>query len=123
VNPALDISTCTERVMSSHKLRCGTSRLDPGGGGVNVSRMVRRLGGRSLAVFTAGGPIGEAYRRLVEAERVPGIVVPIRGSTRQSFTVGDESSGSQYRFVLEGSELSHRVGVERLEAELALAQP
>ncbi|MGH1525598.1 PfkB family carbohydrate kinase [Leifsonia sp. L25] len=80
VNPALDISTSTPQVVAEHKLRCSTSRLAPGGGGVNVSRVVHRLGGRTLAVFTAGGPIGEAYRRLVEAERLPSMVVPIRGA-------------------------------------------
>ncbi|WP_426625247.1 1-phosphofructokinase family hexose kinase [Leifsonia sp. McL0607] len=106
VNPALDISTSTAHVVAEHKLRCSTSRLAPGGGGVNVSRVVRRLGGRTLAIYTAGGPIGEAYRRLVEDERVPGVVVPIRGSTRESFTVDDTSNGSQFRFVLEGPELS-----------------
>jgi 6-phosphofructokinase 2 len=106
VNPALDISTSTEQVVGNHKLRCSTSRLDPGGGGVNVSRVVRRLGGRSLAVYTAGGPVGEAYRRLIEAERVPCVVVPIEGSTRESFTVDERSTGTQYRFVLEGPTLS-----------------
>ncbi|MGT2461470.1 1-phosphofructokinase family hexose kinase [Sinomonas atrocyanea] len=106
VNPALDISTATAKVESSHKLRCGASRVDPGGGGVNVARVIQRLGGRSVALFTAGGPTGEAYRRLVEAERVPSLVVPIRGSTRQNFTVDETSTGRQYRFVLEGPELS-----------------
>lgn len=106
VNPALDISTSTPQVVAEHKLRCNTSSLAPGGGGVNVSRVVRRLGGRTLAVYTAGGPIGEAYRHLVEAERVPSMVVPIRGSTRESFTVDDISTGAQFRFVLEGPELS-----------------
>ena len=106
VNPALDISTSTPQVVAEHKLRCSTSRLAPGGGGVNVSRVVHRLGGRTLAVFTAGGPIGEAYRRLVEAEQVPSMVVPIRGSTRESFTVDDIADGKQYRFVLDGPELS-----------------
>ena len=71
VNPALDISTATEQVTSGHKLRCGPSRLDPGGGGVNVSRVVQRLGGRTLAIYTAGGPTGEAYRSLIEAEPSP----------------------------------------------------
>jgi 6-phosphofructokinase 2 len=108
VNPALDISTSTERVIGNHKLRCATSRLDPGGGGVNVSRVVRRLGGRTLAVFTSGGPIGEAHRLLVEAERVPSLVVPITGSTRQSFTVDENSSDDEYRLVLEGPELSEQ---------------
>jgi 6-phosphofructokinase 2 len=106
VNPALDISTSAAQVVAEHKLRCSTSRLAPGGGGVNVSRVVRRLGGRTLAIFTAGGPIGEAYRHLVEAERVPGVVVPIGGGTRESFTVDDTAAGAQFRFVLEGPELS-----------------
>lgn len=105
VNPALDVSTSTEQVVSVHKLRCGTSRVDPGGGGVNVSRVVQRLGGRTLAVYTAGGPVGEAYRRLIEAERIPSLVVPIQGSTRQNFTVEETSTGRQFRFVLEGPEL------------------
>ncbi|HET8878083.1 MAG TPA: 1-phosphofructokinase family hexose kinase [Arthrobacter sp.] len=106
VNPALDISTTTEHISSGHKLRCGPSRLDPGGGGVNVARVVQRLGGRPLAVYTAGGPTGEAYRRLVEAERLPALVVPIQGSTRQDFTVDETSTGEQFRFVLQGPELS-----------------
>ncbi|QCB98955.1 1-phosphofructokinase family hexose kinase [Arthrobacter sp. PAMC25564] len=106
VNPALDISTSTEQVTSGHKLRCSPSRLDPGGGGVNVARVVQRLGGRTLAVYTAGGPTGEAYRRLIEAERIPTLVVPIQGSTREDFTVDETTTGKQFRFVLQGPELS-----------------
>lgn len=106
LNPALDISTSTEQVVGAHKLRCSTSRVDPGGGGVNVSRVIQRLGGRSIAVYTAGGPVGEAYRRLIEAERIPSVVVPVQGSTRENFTVDETSTGKQYRFVLEGPELT-----------------
>lgn len=106
VNPALDISTSTEQVYDGHKLRCSKSRLDPGGGGVNVARVIQRLGGRVLAMYTAGGPTGEAYRRLMEAEQVPSLVIPIRGSTRQNFTVDESSTGKQFRFVLEGARLS-----------------
>ncbi|WP_026549320.1 1-phosphofructokinase family hexose kinase [Arthrobacter sp. Br18] len=106
VNPALDVSTSTGRVISGHKLRCGTSRLDPGGGGVNVSRVIQRLGGQTLAIHTAGGPTGEAYRRLIEAEHIPSLVVPIHGSTRQNFTVDETATEKQFRFVLEGPELT-----------------
>ena len=72
VNPALDISTSTGKVTSGHKLRCSSSRLDPGGSGVNVARVVQRLGGRTLAVFTVDGT----------------------------------TTGKQFRFVLQGPELS-----------------
>ena len=106
VNPALDVSTSTDRVFSGHKLRCNESRLDPGGGGANVARVIQRLGGHALAVYTAGGTTGDTYRKLMEAEGVPALVVPVRGNTRQDFTVDETSTGKQFRFVLEGAALS-----------------
>lgn len=105
-NPALDVSTSVDRVVAEHKMRCGSTRLDPGGGGVNVSRVVRNLGGRSLAVYTAGGPTGAAYRELLEREGVAGRVVRIGESTRESFTVDETGSGEQFRFVLQGPNLT-----------------
>lgn len=105
-NPALDVSTSVDRVVPEHKMRCGPSRLDPGGGGVNVSRVVRNLGGRSLALYTAGGPTGAAYRELLEREGVAGRVIRIGESTRESFTVDETGSGEQFRFVLQGPRLS-----------------
>lgn len=105
VNPALDVSTSIDRVSTDRKLRCGPTRLDPGGGGVNVARVVQRLGGQALAVYAVGGPTGDAYRQLIEAERLPAVAVPIAGSTRESFTVDETSTQKQFRFVLQGPEL------------------
>jgi 6-phosphofructokinase 2 len=106
MNPALDVSTAVERVVSTHKLRCGPARVDPGGGGVNVARVVHRLGGEARALYAAGGPTGHAYRQLVEAEGVSGVAIAIEGSTRQDFTVDETESGEQYRFVLQGPKLA-----------------
>ena len=108
VNPALDVSTSTETVVGEHKMRCGRTRLDPGGGGVNVSRVIQNLGGQTLAIYTAGGPTGEAYRKLVEAEGVPTLAVPITGSTRENFTVDETGTGKQFRFVLQGPDLTEQ---------------
>jgi 6-phosphofructokinase 2 len=106
INPALDISTSTPRVVSEHKLRCGPSRIDPGGGGVNVARTIHRLGGEALAIYAAGGLTGATYRQLLEAEGVPSLAVSLAGTTRESFTVDETDSGEQFRFVLQGPELS-----------------
>lgn len=106
INPAIDVSTSVERLEPSAKLRCGPGRRDAGGGGVNVARVVRRLGGDVLAIFPAGGLPGEMLIRLLGAEAVPTIAIPITGETREDFTILERSTGREYRFVLEGPHLS-----------------
>lgn len=105
MNPALDVSSSTEQVVPEHKLRCGPSRFDPGGGGVNVSRAIRNLGGNSIAICALGGPTGQAYRGFLEHEGVLARVVGVAGNTRESFTVDELATGDQFRFVLQGPTL------------------
>jgi len=116
INPALDVSTSTEVVRPEHKMRCGPSRVDPGGGGINVSRVIRRLGGQSTAIYALGGPTGQAYRQLLETEGIIGRVIPIAGSTRENVTIDETSTGEQFRFVLQGPELSEREWQSALDA-------
>lgn len=104
-NPALDIATATDAVMPEHKLRCGEPRYDPGGGGINVARAVRLLGGDALAVFPAGGPCGEMLCRLLGEEGVPHLAASVAGFTRESLAVVERRSGKQYRFLLPGPTL------------------
>lgn len=106
INPAIDVSTSVERLEPSAKLRCGPGRRDAGGGGVNVARVAQRLGGDVLAIFPAGGLPGEMLIRLLGAEAVPTIAIPITGETREDFTILERSTGREYRFVLEGPHLS-----------------
>ncbi|HYI32235.1 MAG TPA: 1-phosphofructokinase family hexose kinase [Glaciibacter sp.] len=105
MNPALDVSTSVDRVVPEQKLRCATSRFDPGGGGVNVARAIRNLGGSALAVYPLGGPTGQAYRGFAEEAGVVGRVIAIAENTRESFTIDERSTGKQYRFVLHGPNL------------------
>ena len=105
MNPALDVSSSTEEVVPEHKLRCGPTRFDPGGGGVNVSRAIRNLGGHSIAIYPLGGPTGQAYRGYLEAEGIIGRVITVEGHTRESFTIDEVSTGEQFRFVLQGPTL------------------
>jgi 6-phosphofructokinase 2 len=106
LNPAVDVSTTAPRVVPTHKVRCAAERRDAGGGGLNVARVIKRLGGDVLAAYPAGGPIGDLLRRRVDAEHVPSLVIPIAGDTRESFTVCDRESGAEYRFVLPGPSLT-----------------
>nr|WP_255727303.1 1-phosphofructokinase family hexose kinase [Nesterenkonia sp. DZ6] len=106
MNPALDVSSSVDRVRAEHKLRCGPARVDPGGGGVNVSRAIRNLNGSSTPIYPLGGPTGAKYRRFAADEGIDGTVIAIAGDTRESFTVDETSTGDQYRFVLPGPALS-----------------
>jgi 6-phosphofructokinase 2 len=102
LNPALDVSTTVEQVTDTRKLRCGPALKHPGGGGINVARVVSRLGGDCVAVYLAGGPLGQELRRLVDEERVRGVAIEIADETRESFSVYERSTGRQFRFVLPG---------------------
>jgi sugar/nucleoside kinase (ribokinase family) len=106
MNPALDITTGTEVVRPTNKLRCAAARHDPGGGGINVARVAGALGAKSVAVFPAGGPAGEVVNSLLATEGIAVQRVTIDGWTRESFTVNESSTADQYRFVLPGPELT-----------------
>jgi 6-phosphofructokinase 2 len=122
MNPALDIATATDAVVPGHKLRCGDPRYDPGGGGINVARVVRRLGGEALAVFPVGGLSGEMLCRLLHDESVPHVPVTIAGFTRESLAVVERQSGKQYRFLLPGPLLDDRDQERCLDALATQAQ-
>jgi 6-phosphofructokinase 2 len=101
-NPAIDISTSVERIMPTHKLRCSTARRDPGGGGINVARVVKRLGSEVTAIYPCGGATGQLLARLVEREGIASATSQIAAETREDFSVHEDTSGDQYRFVLPG---------------------
>lgn len=121
MNPALDIATSAEAVMPTDKVRCGPPRHDPGGGGINVARVVKTLGGEAHAVFPAGGPAGLALEGLLGQAGLSFRRIPIGGFTRESFTVDERRSGLQYRFVLPGPPLSSEEQRACLDAIAAAA--
>jgi 6-phosphofructokinase 2 len=123
MNPALDVTSSVAKVEPTHKLRCTDPRFDPGGGGINVARVVHALGGEVTALFPSGGPVGQALEGLLGEAGVPIAAVPIAGATRESFTVDEEESGKQFRFVLPGPELREDEQEKLLEALEAVPGP
>lgn len=105
LNPAIDVSTSVEQLVPIHKLRCGPARRDPGGGGINVARVIHRLGGDVAAIYPVGGLIGSLLEKLTRGEGVCSRSVPVADETREDFRVLDEASDREYRFVLPGSRL------------------
>lgn len=105
MNPALDITTSTEVVIPTDKMRCGAARYDPGGGGINVARVAHALGAPVLAMFPAGGASGDLVAAMLAAEGLRLRRIRAAEPTRESFTVNEESTQRQFRFVLPGPAL------------------
>ncbi len=84
------------------KIRTHGDRVDPGGGGINVSRVLQRLGAGTHAIFLAGGQTGRALDGLLGQGELERTWVRTDGATRVSLTVLEHSSGQEFRFVPEG---------------------
>jgi 6-phosphofructokinase 2 len=106
LNPCIDKTFGVERVVPDRKLHAHDIARYPGGGGINVARVITRLGGDALALWTCGGRSGDALQELLDAERVANEPVRIRDETRENVIVRDDSSGEQYRFGMPGPDLS-----------------
>ncbi|MDH6256453.1 1-phosphofructokinase family hexose kinase [Bradyrhizobium sp. BR13661] len=125
INPALDVSTSVTKMVPFTKMRCAEPQRDPGGGGINVARVLKRLGFEATAVYPAGGATGQTLAALVEREAVRSIVIPTSKDTRQDITVFDETSKEQFRLVFPGAPLSEFEWqqcldtIERLSAQAA----
>jgi len=120
MNPSIDLSTRVDRVVPLRKLRCASARRDPGGGGVNVARVIGRFGADVTAVYPVGGATGLMLRRLVDQEGIRSLAIEISGETREDLTVVEKTTGSEFRFVLPGPRLAKGEWRMCLEAVAAL---
>lgn len=108
VNPAVDKSTRVQHIVPDQKLRCETPKYEAGGGGINVSRGLIRLGTNSTAVFPAGGRTGALLQELLKKENVQQQMVETVNETRENFMVVDISGNQQYRFGMPGPEIEKK---------------
>ena len=102
VNPAIDKSTTVAGIKPNSKLRCNIPVYEPGGGGINVSRVIQELGGTSLCMYMAGGPTGTHLRNQLNELNIIQEVIPISGWVRENLAVTDTTTNQQYRFGMPG---------------------
>ncbi|MCU0430555.1 MAG: 1-phosphofructokinase family hexose kinase [Cytophagaceae bacterium] len=105
LSPAVDKSTEVDHVVAEHKLRCAEAKFEAGGGGINVSRAIKKLGGESTAIYTKGGPTGDLLQKLLNLEYISQLPVECVNWTRENFTVVETTSNQQFRFGMPGPEL------------------
>jgi 6-phosphofructokinase 2 len=102
MNPCIDKSSSIENVVAERKLRCEEPVYEPGGGGVNVSRAIHKLGGTSTLIYLSGGQMGRMLDMLLDQEGIVCQRMPIQGMTRENLMVYEKATGQQYRFGMPG---------------------
>lgn len=106
LNPAVDKSSSVQNIIPEKKLRCDSPKYEPGGGGINVSRALKRLEIASDIFFISGGRTGVLLEELLKAEQLNIFPFHITSETRENFIVLDISSNKQYRFGFPGEQLT-----------------
>ena len=106
INPSLDKSTQFTGLIAEQKIRCKPPRYDAGGGGINVSKAISRLGGDSLCVFSSGGSPGIKLEELVQKEGIEIKTISTQNWTRENLVALDTNTNSQYRFCFPGASIS-----------------
>jgi 6-phosphofructokinase 2 len=99
LSPSVDYSLEVDRLEPEEKLRTLLKETEPGGGGIQVARGLRRLGTRVEAVVTVGGSTGRALFALLENEGLNVRPVWVQPDTRPCFTLFVTSTQENFRLV------------------------
>lgn len=95
LNPTVDKSAQVDRVIPDDELRCEDPIREPGGGGINVARVVERHGGDAHALYTSGGPMGTILERLLDHTGLSHTPLPVTDDTRENLILSEATSDRQ----------------------------
>lgn len=102
LNPALDKSAHVDCLVETDKMYCTHPLFAAGGGGINVSRVLQRLGTKTTAIGQASGYTGELLKSLLAKEGVPYVAYSTDEWTRENIVFLEESTNKQFRFGFPG---------------------
>jgi 6-phosphofructokinase 2 len=105
-SPCIDKSTSVPALIPEKKLKCTAPKLEPGGGGINIARAIKKLGGEATAIFPSGGYTGKYFNHLLEKENIDVVIIETGNETRENLIVLDECGNNQYRFGMPGTALT-----------------
>ena len=105
LNPAIDVYSIADSVEPTHKVRSREVRYYPGGGAINVARVIAIMGGHPVVAYLSGGVTGLLFDGLLENHSIEKKRFEIAGSIRISYVVKEAGTGLEYRFVPEGPEV------------------
>jgi 6-phosphofructokinase 2 len=102
LNPCIDKSSAVDHLQPEAKLRCTEIVNEPGGGGINVSKALKRLQKHSVALFPCGGNNGNMLCSLLKEEGIEFNAAGTNVETRENWIVVESNTNHQYRFTFPG---------------------
>ncbi|WP_071441512.1 1-phosphofructokinase family hexose kinase [Traorella massiliensis] len=96
LNPALDKMGYVEKIQLNQMNRLTHIENDAGGKGINVSRDIKALNHKSVAVGFLGGSAGTFIEMLLRREDIDHHMIEILGNTRTNLKVFDENGVSEF---------------------------
>ena len=94
LNPALDKTVVLPGFAVNTVNRVESTRLDPGGKGINVSKSVQALGGKTLAIGVLGGSAGGYIKSALDVLGIENDMVITGLATRTNLKVVDPVLGT-----------------------------
>lgn len=123
LNPALDKTVVIRNFKPGTVCRTESARLDAGGKGINISKVVQSLGGHSLAMGIAGGATGEYLCRELQKMEIPNDFVFSPAETRVNLKIVDPELGTNTDINDPGEPASQALLQQVFEKIEAAAQP
>lgn len=104
MNPSLDRYLYVDELIPDDSIRVKDTQEYAAGKGIDVSRVIREIGGTSIAICPLGGSNGERIEFMLDNEKVLYAAVRVKHETRMNIIV--QTSKTQYRLNLPGKPLS-----------------
>lgn len=89
LNPALDKTVRISEMTIDRVNRISSMRTDPGGKGINVSKVIQKLGGHSIATGILGGSTGHRIQDALQSMEIESDFLFADGETRTNLKVVD----------------------------------
>jgi len=112
MNPCLDRYIYVDELIVDDTIRAKKVVDYPAGKGIDVSRVIRELGGVSIAVALVGGANGRRLEEMLDKEGVIYSSIRVPQETRMNIIL--ETSKGQYRISMPGE----KIGVKKLQVVL-----
>jgi 6-phosphofructokinase 2 len=104
MNPSLDRYLYIDELIPDDSIRVKDTQEYAAGKGIDVSRVIKEIGGTSIAICPLGGSNGERMEFMLDNEKVLYAAVRVRHETRMNIIV--QSRTNQYRLNLPGKPLT-----------------